>query len=157
MKRLRTPASPALFQRDDVVRWDIGCAERSVGSRLTFSSVMTGTNAPTENITSLRRRLFAHSRCSTLVNSVLVDLKFIADPGPSNRRERHLPGTSHYSICVKCFGSRSTSAVTNSTKRIASCSNCSVVEPRFLSRFSLALRITALHMSETVFIAQPYA
>src|SRR5256884_7364947 len=28
MKRLRTPASPALFQRDDVVRWDIGCAER---------------------------------------------------------------------------------------------------------------------------------
>src|SRR5256886_3421984 len=75
MKRLRTPASPALFQRDDVVRWDIGCAERSVGSRLTLSSVMTGTNAPTENITSLRRRLFAHSRCSTLVNSVLVDRK----------------------------------------------------------------------------------
>src|SRR5207302_3136948 len=92
MKRLRTPASPALFQRDDVVRWDIGCAERSVGSRLTLSSVMTGTNAPTENITSLRRRLFAHSRCSTLVNSVLVDLKSVVKAGRSNGREPHLPG-----------------------------------------------------------------
>jgi len=91
----------------------------------------------------------ADPRHLTLGNSVLVDLKFIADPGPSNRRERHLPGTSHYSVGIKCFGSRSTSSVTNSTKRIAFCSNCSVVEPRFLSRFSLALRITARHMSGT--------
>src|SRR6266404_6163986 len=67
MKRLRKPASPALFQRDDVLRWGIGCGERSVGSRLTLSSIMTGKNAPTwsENITSLRRRLFVHSRWST--------------------------------------------------------------------------------------------
>src|SRR5437879_13484736 len=90
-------------------------------------------------------------------NSVLVDLKFIADPGPSNRRERHLPGTSHYSVGIKCFGSRSTSSVTKSTKRIASCSNCSVVEPRFLSRLSLALRITARHMSGTDSIDRLYA
>src|SRR5437016_13547498 len=90
MKRLRTPASPALFQRDDVVRWDIGCAERSVGSRLTLSSVMTGTNAPTENITSLRRKLFAHRRCSTLVNCVVVDLKYLVKAGRSNGRELHV-------------------------------------------------------------------
>src|SRR5437016_13618875 len=92
MKRLRTPASPALFQRDDVVRWDIGCAERRVGSPLTLSSVMTGTNAPTANITSLRRRLFAHSRCSTPVHSVLVDLKSVAHAARSRAREPHLPG-----------------------------------------------------------------
>ena len=90
-----------------------------------------------------------------LINAFPGQVESGAKVGGSNRRESHLLGTSHYSVGVKCFGSRATSSVTNSTKRIASCSNCRVVEPRFLSRFSLALRITARHMSGTVSIAQP--
>src|SRR5579864_7044382 len=52
------------------------------------------------------------------------------------------------------FRTRLTSAVTNSTKRIASCSNPGVVEPAFFNRLSSAARMTDRHFGGTVSFAQ---